>query len=111
LRAWHRAYPLSYRHLKEMMEERGVSVDHSSINNIIEQDHRAIKRLTRPMLNFKSFRAARHMLAGIELMHMIRKCHFAINGTDAISFGFQFYALAGRVGVELGLTSSLHRDA
>ena len=29
---WHVAYPLSYRHLKEMMEERGVSVDHSSIN-------------------------------------------------------------------------------
>ena len=26
------AYPLSYRHLEEMMEERGVSVDHSSIN-------------------------------------------------------------------------------
>ena len=29
---WYVAYPLSYRHLKEMMEERGVSVDHSSIN-------------------------------------------------------------------------------
>ena len=41
---WYAAYPLSYRHLEEMMEERGVSVDHSSINNIVEQDHRAIKR-------------------------------------------------------------------
>ena len=29
---WYVAYPLSYRHLEEMMEERGVSVDHSSIN-------------------------------------------------------------------------------
>lgn len=29
---WYAAYPLSYRHLEEMMEERGVSVDHSSIN-------------------------------------------------------------------------------
>ena len=29
---WYAAYPLSYRHLKEMMEERGVCVDHSSIN-------------------------------------------------------------------------------
>ena len=28
---WYVAYPLSYRHLEEMMEERGVSVDHSSI--------------------------------------------------------------------------------
>ena len=29
---WYVAYPLSYRHLEEMMEERGLSVDHSSIN-------------------------------------------------------------------------------
>ena len=43
------------------------------LNNIVEQDHRAIKRVTRPMLNFKSFRAAKSVLAGIELMHMIRK--------------------------------------
>ena len=29
---WYAVYPLSYRHLEEMMEERGVVVDHSSIN-------------------------------------------------------------------------------
>ena len=29
---WYAAYPLSYRHLEEMMEERGVEVDHSTIN-------------------------------------------------------------------------------
>ena len=29
---WYAAYPLSYRHIEEMMEERGVSVDHSTIN-------------------------------------------------------------------------------
>ena len=29
---WYAAYPLSYRHLKEMMEERGAFVDHSLIN-------------------------------------------------------------------------------
>jgi putative transposase len=29
---WYAAYPLSYRHLEEIMEERGVLVDHSSIN-------------------------------------------------------------------------------
>lgn len=43
------------------------------LNNIVEQDHRAIKWVTRPMLNFKSFRSANNVLAGIELMHMIRK--------------------------------------
>jgi putative transposase len=208
---WYAAYPLSYRHLEEMMKERGVSVDHSSINrwairflpmiekmarkhkhevgtswrmdetyikvkgiwkylyravdkqgrtvdfmltakrdmaaakrffdkamagngnpdkvamdksgankaaidavnagravsilvrqvkylnNIVEQDHRAIKRVTRPMLNFISFRSASCVLAGIELMHMIRKGQFAIDGADAMSLADQFYALAGTV--------------
>jgi putative transposase len=43
------------------------------LNNIVEQDHRAIKRRTRPMLGFKTFRCARILLGGIELMHMIMK--------------------------------------
>ena len=208
---WYAAYPLSYRHLEEMMEERGVFVDHSSINrwairflpllekvfrthkhpvggswrmdetyikvkgvwkylyravdkegktvdflltarrdkaaalrffeksmkdsgvpeklamdksgankaamdeihtgrknpivvrrvkylnNIVEQDHRAIKRLTRPMLNFKSFRTARSILAGIELMHMIRKGQLLLQGCTELSFADQFYTLAGQV--------------
>ena len=55
------------------------------LNNIVEQRHRAIKRLTKPMLNFKSFRSAGSVLAGIELMHMIRKSQFAINGADGHS--------------------------
>jgi len=208
---WYAAYPLSYRHLEEIMEERGVSVDHSSINrwairflpliekmarkhkrrvggswrmdetyikvkgvwkylyravdkqgktvdflltakrdmaaakrffdkamgangdpdkvamdksgankaaidainagrtvpilvrqvkylnNIVEQDHRVIKRVTRPMLNFKSFRAAGSVLAGIELIHMIRKGQFTIDGPDRMSLADQFYTLAGMV--------------
>ena len=43
------------------------------LNNIVEQDHRAIKRIVKPMMGFKDFRCARIILAGIELMHMIRK--------------------------------------
>ena len=43
------------------------------LNNIVEQDHRAVKRVTRPMLGFKSFPAAHKTLVGIELMHMIKK--------------------------------------
>ena len=43
------------------------------LNNIAEQDHRQIKRITRPMLGFKSFAAANATLAGIELHHMIKK--------------------------------------
>jgi len=208
---WYAAYPLSYRHLEEMMEERGVFVDHSSINrwairflpllekvfrkykrpvggswrmdetyikvkgvwkylyravdkegktvdfllttqrdkaaamrffdkamqandvpekvtmdksgankaaideinarsetpiivrqvkylnNIVEQDHRAVKRVTKPMLNFKSFCAAKCVLAGIELMHMIRKGQLMLEGCREMSFADQFYALAGKI--------------
>ncbi|MFM9428855.1 hypothetical protein RCH10_005332 [Variovorax sp. GrIS 2.14] len=43
------------------------------LNNLIEQDHRAIKRIVRPMLGFKSLRCARALIAGIETMHMIKK--------------------------------------
>ncbi|MDO8767628.1 MAG: IS6 family transposase [Burkholderiaceae bacterium] len=208
---WYAAYPLSYRHLEEMMEERGVFVDHSSINrwairflpllekvfrkhkravggcwrmdetyikvkgvwkylyravdkegktvdfllmarrdkaaalrffekamnasgvpekvtldksgankaamdeingrgetpiivrqvkylnNIVEQDHRAIKRIAMPMLDFKSFRFARNVLAGIELMHMIRKGQLMMKGRNEGSFADQFYVLAGKI--------------
>ena len=67
------------------------------LNNIVEQDHRAVKRVTRPMLGFKSFRSARAVLAGIELMHMIRKGQFLMEGCDGMSFADQFYTLAGQV--------------
>ncbi|ABF08543.1 transposase (DDE site) ISRme7 [Cupriavidus metallidurans CH34] len=43
------------------------------LNNIVEQDHRAIKRRARPMLGFKNFRCARILIGGIETMHMIAK--------------------------------------
>jgi putative transposase len=43
------------------------------LNNMVEQDHRAIKRRIRPMMGFKDFRCARIILSGIETMHMIRK--------------------------------------
>src|SRR4029450_2368115 len=38
------------------------------LNNVVEQDHRAVKRVTRPTLGFKAFDAAQVTLAGIELM-------------------------------------------
>ena len=43
------------------------------LNDVVEHDHRAIKRKVRPMMGFKSFWSAAVTLAGIELMHMIRK--------------------------------------
>jgi transposase-like protein len=49
------------------------------------------------MLEFKSFRAAQAVLAGIELMHMIRQGQFNMVSCDGMTIADQFYALAGRV--------------
>ena len=167
---WYLAYPLSYRNLEEMMEERGIEVNHSNIyrwvqkftpqleatfrkgkkrpvgkswrmeetyikvngewkylyravdksgsntaalgvlkeetgkeievrqikylNNLVEQDHRFVKRIICPMLGFKSFRSARTTLQGIELMHMIKKGQMVSGDGQAMSAARQFYSLA-----------------
>ncbi len=70
------------------------------LNNFVEQDQRAVKRVTRTMLGFKSFRAGQAVLAGIELMHMIRKGQFNMAGSDDISFAGQLYELAGLVHIK-----------
>jgi IS6 family transposase len=43
------------------------------LNNILEQDHRAIKRRVKAKQNFREFQAARRTIAGYEAIHMIRK--------------------------------------
>lgn len=63
------------------------------LNNLIEQDHRNIKRRIRPMLGFSSFRRAQTILAGIELAHMIRKGQFYHPGGAALLPAKQFYLL------------------
>ncbi|WP_429500068.1 IS6 family transposase [Robbsia andropogonis] len=62
------------------------------LNNLVEQDHRAIKRRTRPMMGFKTFRCARIILGGIEIMHMIRKGQMN-SGDKALSPAQQFNSL------------------
>ena len=64
------------------------------LNNIVEQDHRSVKRITKPMMGFKSFRAACSVLASIELMHMIRKGQMNVTGAKDQSFAERFYSLA-----------------
>ena len=61
------------------------------LNNIVEQDHRAVKRRTRPMLGFKDFRCARILLS--ELMHMIKKGQMKDRGKGQ-THAQQFYSLA-----------------
>ena len=62
------------------------------LNNIVEQDHRFIKKITKLMKGFKSFASANATLIGIELHHMLRKQQHC-NAANMSVFE-QFYALA-----------------
>ena len=64
------------------------------LNNLVEQDHRNIKRRTRPMLGFKSFQRAQTILAGIKLVNMIRKGQLGHPAGEGLSSAQQFYLLA-----------------
>ena len=64
------------------------------LNNVVEQDHRAIKRIIRPMLGFKDFHCARVILSGIEVMHMIKKGQMKCANKTPLSAVNQFYSLA-----------------
>ena len=62
--------------------------------NMVEQDHRGVKWVTRLMLGFKSFDAAQSTLVGIELMHMLRKGRIDDRVGHGITAAKQFYSLA-----------------
>jgi transposase-like protein len=65
------------------------------LNNIVEQDHRGVKWVTRPMLGFKAFEAAQSTLIGIELMHMIKKRQLVVeDGAEGLTAAEKFYSLA-----------------
>src|SRR5262245_2392833 len=65
------------------------------LNNIVEQDHRGVKRITRPMLGFKAFDAAQATLVGIELMPMIKKRQLVVEeGNEGLTAAELFYSLA-----------------
>jgi len=61
---------------------------------VVEQDHRRIKRLTRPMMGFKNFHCAQRTLAGIEVMAMIKKGQMLNKAGDHRSPAELFYSLA-----------------
>jgi transposase-like protein len=86
-------FPLSLRMVEELLAARGNDLIYETVRSWSvkfglgiarrirstsltrgEQDHRAIKRRTLPMLGFKNFRRARILVGGIETMHMIAKC-------------------------------------
>ena len=84
--------------IKRYNEEHGTHIiirQVKYLNNIVEQDHRAVKRVTRPMLGFKSFEAAQGTLVGIELMHMLKKGQLVVEREgEGLTAAEQFYSLA-----------------
>jgi putative transposase len=83
--------------IKSYNEDHGTSIEIRQIkylNHMVEQDHRGVKRVTRPMLGFKSFESAQPTLTGIELMHMLRKGQLAGDEFEGLSAAEQLYALA-----------------
>ena len=69
------AYPKAVDELKEK-EELAEQVElrqNKYLNNIVEQDHRGIKRLVKPGMGFGSFNTARRTIKGYEIMNMVRK--------------------------------------
>ena len=83
--------------IQSIREDTGIDIEMRQskyLNNLIEQDHRAIKRVVRPMLGFKTFRCARAIIAGIETMHMIKKGQLLCAKVQASSAADNFYSLA-----------------
>lgn len=76
-------YAASHRAVREMQQDgllpQSTKLRSSKyLNNLIEQDHRGIKCRTRPMLGFKNYDSAVVTLAGVELLHRIRKQQFSL---------------------------------
>jgi transposase, IS6 family len=81
------AYPTAVQQLKDekAMKQETLLRQQKYLNNIIEQDHRFIKKIIKPMLGFKSFKTAEKTIAGIEVMHMIRKGQVEYKHSSALS--------------------------
>src|SRR5574343_1059949 len=83
--------------VRGLMADSGLAIElrqSKYLNNIVEQDHRAIKRRVRPMMGFKSFHTARRLIMGIETMHMIHKGQLSCPKGSTTSVAQQFYSLA-----------------
>src|SRR5262245_39694048 len=84
--------------IKRYNQEHGTNIAIRQVkylNNIVEQDHRGVKRITRPTIGFKAFDTAQATLVGIELMHMIKKRQLVVEeGRKDLTTAELFYSLA-----------------
>ena len=71
--------------IKRSNEAHGTAISIRQVKyftNIVEQDHRGVKRVTRPMLGCKACDAAHDTLVGIERMHMIKKSQLVVEARE-----------------------------
>jgi hypothetical protein len=84
--------------IKSDHEEHGPAIvirKITSLNTIVAQDQRGVKRVTRPMLGFKAFGAAQGTLAGLELLHLLRKKQLVVEaGKEGLTAAAEFDSLA-----------------
>jgi len=72
---------------ESLPEEQKVEIRQNKyLNNLIEQDHRFIKKRTGPMLGFKSFHSAKITISGIENIRIIQKCQIIGSNHQASTF-------------------------
>lgn len=72
---------------EELLADQKIEVRQIKyLNNIIEQDHRFIKKRIKPMLGFKSFRSAKITITGIENIRMIQKGQIIGSNNNASAF-------------------------
>ncbi|QWG70301.1 IS6 family transposase (plasmid) [Bacillus mycoides] len=93
------AYPIAIEELKtEKKMPVGIQIRQVKyLNNIVEQDHRFIKRRVRSMLGLKSFRTAKSILSGIEAMHIIKKGQLILRDKSVqneVKFIHQLFGMA-----------------
>ena len=91
------SYPLSFRHLEEMMEERGVVLDHARIHRwaikIVPVLAAVFRRCKRPLGTSWRMHET-YIITGIETMHMIRQGQIDGDHGEVLSAANQFYSLA-----------------
>jgi transposase-like protein len=83
--------------IRSINEDACLDIDlrqSKSLNDLVEQDHRAVKRITSPILGFKSFWSAQKLNAGVETMHMVKKAQLLCPTGTAMSAADLSYSLA-----------------
>ena len=82
------AYPPAIEELKseKVLEEKSEIRQVKYLNNLVEQDHRGVKRITNAALGYKSFYTAWRTIRGIEIMRMIYKGQVeGVNSKDVLA--------------------------